>query len=134
MSKLNERQWALYGFIEAMGDQWTCQKDIASALMWYYPLFDETNFHDSQARQTMTVDIRAINDSDEIQKVIISSPRGIKLATEAEWKEYIKREYISAFKKLKRIRKKEKKGKLNGQAYTVYETEQDVINAFIQAN
>ena len=71
MSELNERQMALYDFLEAMGDQWTPQKDIANTLMWCYPLYDENNFHDSQARKIMTADIRAINDSADVEKVIM---------------------------------------------------------------
>lgn len=130
---LNSRQRALYAFLKERGDQWTHQIDVAYGLYEYYN-FTESNeqFHDSNARLLLTKDIRALNNSDEIQKVIISSNKGIKIATEAEWQECIKREYASVFRKLKRVRQKERKGNLNGQTYIVYETEQDVINAFLQ--
>lgn len=134
MSELNERQMALYDFLEAMGDQWTPQKDIANALMWYYPLYDENNFHDSQARKIMTADIRAINDSADVEKVIISGSRGVKIATKEEWRAAVKREYISVFKKLKRIRQKERKGLMDGQSRFVFKEERDVIEAFLHEN
>ena len=80
----------------------------------------------------MTKDIRAINDSSVIQKVIISNPsRGVKIATEEEWQECIKREYISVFKRLKRIRNKERKGALNNQTRLVFKSERDTIEAFL---
>lgn len=133
MKQLNERQWALYRYLEGRGDQWTHQEDIAYALpMWYAPT-TSGDFHNTTQRNDMTKDIRAINDSTEIQKVIISNPsRGIKIATEAEWEEAIRREYISVFNRLKRVRHKEKKGLLNGQTRLVFETEQEVIEAFLQ--
>lgn len=134
MEQLNGRQLDLYNFLEAMGDQWTPQKDIADALMWWYPLYDENKFHDSNARMLMTKDIQAINESNEVQKVIISGNRGIKIANREEFSRYIKRQYSSVFRRLKRIRAKERKGQLDGQSYFVYETEQDVINAFLQEN
>ena len=133
MNGLNERQRALYAFLLEQGDKWTFQEDIAYSLgEWYCPV-TSGDFHNTRERYLMTQDIRIINECPDIQKIIISNPsRGIKLATEAEWKECIKREYISVFKKLKRIRQKENKGKMHGQSYVVYDTEQDVINAFLK--
>lgn len=132
MSELNSRQWALYNFLKEQGDKWTFQEDIAYALQeWYLPV-TSGDFHNTRERYLMTKDIRAINESSVIQKIIISNPsRGIKLATEAEWESSIKREYVSVFKKLKRIRQKERKGKMNGQTRFVFKTERDVIEAFL---
>ena len=129
--ELNERQYALYNHLEAMGDKWTSQKEIALALIWYYPLFDEAKFHDSAARHIMTGDIRAINQSDEIQKVIISGSRGIKLANQDEFARYIKSQYSSVFRRLKRVREKERKGRMDGQSYIIGDAELAEINAFL---
>lgn len=132
MKELNERQIALYNFLKAQGDNWTLQIEVVYGLIEYYPFTDSNDkFHDSTARHTLTADIRALNNSDAIQKVIISSGKGVKIATEEEWQAAIKREYISTFKKLKRIRQKERKGNMNGQLYMLYETEQDIIQAFL---
>lgn len=132
---LNDRQIALYNFLLSRKNEWTHQEDIAYALPhWYCPVTSD-DFHNTRERQHMTADIRAINESSEVQKIIISNPKkGIKLATEDEWRDSIKNEYASVFKRLKRIRQKENKGKLHGQSYVVYKTEQDVINAFLQEN
>ena len=133
MEPLNGRQLTLYRYLIRQGDRWRKQEDIAAELFLWYP-FGNGNFHDSTARMLMTKDIQAINESDEIQKVIISGKRGIKLANREEFSRYIKRQYSSVFRRLKRIRAKERKGHLDGQSYFVYETDQDVINAFLQEN
>lgn len=133
MSELNERQKALYSFLLERGDQWTCQKDIVYGLHEFYDVsFDDTKFHDSQTRKIMTADIRAINDSADVDKVILSGSRGVKIATEAEWQAAVKREYISVFKKLKRIRQKERKGLMDGQTRLAFQAEREVIEAFLQ--
>lgn len=132
MSELNARQWALYNFLRERGDAWTFQEDIAYALpQWYCPTGNE-DFHNTRERKIMTRDIQKINNSTIIQKIIISSPKyGVKLATESEWRENIKREYINVFNKLKRIRHKEKKGCLDGQMRLVFKSERAVIEAFL---
>lgn len=133
MSELNMRQWALYHFLLKQGDQWTHQIEVAYGLYEYYYFREENEkFHDSNARHILTKDIRAINNSDEIQKVIISSGKGIKIANEVEWEMYIRSEYKSVFSKLKRVRRKEKKGLLNGQKRLVFDSERDIIEAFIK--
>lgn len=132
MSKLTLRQWELYYFLLEQGDRWTHQIDVVYGLYDYYNFTDSNDkFHDSGARHALTNDIRAINNSDEIQKVIISSGKGIKIANEAEWEMFIKSEYKSVFSKLKRVRRKERKGLLNGQKQLVFDSERDIIEAFI---
>lgn len=133
MSELNTRQWELYKFLKSRGNEWTYQEEIAKALPDYYsPIEPTKDYHNTKERHLMTKDIRAINDSSIIQKVIISNPsRGVKIATEAEWQECIKREYISVFKRLKRIRNKERKGLMNGQTRLVFKSERDTIEAFL---
>lgn len=132
MKQLNDRQIALYHYLESRGDQWTLQKDVANDLTWYYPLFENEAFHDSKARFIMTADIQEINDNEEIKKIIISGRRGIKLANEAEFSRYIKSQYKSVFRKLKRIRIKEKKGRMNGQMLLL--SKEELIEAFLQEN
>lgn len=132
MSELNHRQWSLYNYLKERGDQWTFQEEIAHALpQWYCPA-DMDDFHNTRERHRMTNDIRIINESSVIQKVIISNPKyGIKIANEAEWQAAIRREYASVFKKLKRIRQKERKGLMDGQTRLVFQSEREVIEAFL---
>lgn len=131
---MNKRQFALYNYLKEQGDKWTFQEEIARNLVeWYYFKSGE-NFHNSNARLLMTKDIRAINDDPVIQKIIISSPRGIKLANETEFNAYIKGQYKSVFSKLKRIRQKERKASLDGQTRLVFKSERDCIEAFLKEN
>jgi hypothetical protein len=133
MSKLSPRQWALYRYLVERGDQWTKQEEIAYELPEWYCQIDKDDFHSTKARRTMSKDIMAINNSTVIQKIIISHTKyGIKLATEDEWRQAIKREYASVFNKLKRIRHKEHKGYLNGQMRLVFKTERDTIESFLR--
>jgi len=132
MSELNSRQWALYNFLKEQGDEWTKQLDIAYALKDLYRFTDSNDkFHDSNARQLLTADIRVINNSDVIQKIIISSPRGIKIANESEFAKYIGKEINAAVRRLMRAKHKAQKGNLNGQTRFVFNRERDTIEAFL---
>lgn len=140
-SELNPRQWALYRFLKEQGDTWTTQFDAASALCKgssgeFYSEQDGNadKFHDSHARQQMTADIRAINESGVIQKVIVSSKSGIKIANEAEFKRYIQAEINAAVRKLNRARRKAAKGYLDGQMRFVLNSERDTVKAFLDSD
>ena len=130
---LTPRQWDLYNFLKEQGDKWTTQLDIAYALdNWYSCDFENEKFHDSRARLQITMDIRAINDSDTIQKIIISSSKGVKIANESEFERYINKEIGAVIRRLNRARKKAKKAGMNGQTRLVFNRERDIIEAFIQ--
>lgn len=138
MSELNSRQWALYNYLKDMGDTWTTQYGVAMALSlvdgYYSDFDDEETFHDSPARMAMTADIRAINESDVIQKVIISSCKGVKLANEAEFDRYIRKEIMAAVRRLLRAKRKAQKGNRNGQMKFVFNSERDTVKAFIDSD
>ena len=135
MSELNTRQWQLYNFLKERGDSWTTQETIAYALSNVYDVSHVNgDFHNSKPRHVMTADIRTINDSEVIQKIIISGAKGVKIANEAEFQKYIRGEYSLVFDKLKRIRRKERKGNLNGQTRIVFKRERDTIEAFLHEN
>ena len=130
-SELNARQWAVYNLLKNNPDRYMTQKEIVYALSNYYgTIFSDELFHDSFARITLTMDIRAINDSDVIQKIIISNHKGIKLASKEEYEEYIDAEFASIFRKLARTRKKARKAGLDKQMRIVFGTERDTIEAF----
>lgn len=133
MSELNTRQWKLYNFLKERGDQWTYQLDIVLALNDYYNFKDAPEkFHDSTARHLLTADIREINNSDVIQKVIMSSARGNKIANESEFSKYIGKEISSAVARLIRAKRKAEKGTLDGQMRMVLNRERDTIEAFLR--
>lgn len=137
-SELNARQWALYNYVKSMNDTWTTQYGVARALSMldgYYTDFDNAeDFHDSPARMQMTKDIRAINDSGVIQKIIISSPKGIKLANKEEFDRYIRKEISAAVRRLMRAKRKAEKGSRDGQMRIVLNSERDTVKAFIDSD
>lgn len=132
MSELNARQWRLYDLLKAQGDTWTKQRELAELLPDLYPIA-AGNFHDSGARLLMTRDIREINKSDVIQKIIISSKKGVKLANEEEAQRYIAGKYSAVFGGLDRVRRLERKAGLDGQTRLIFGRERDIISAFIDS-
>ena len=137
MSELNSRQWALYNALKEQGDEWKVQAEIATLIPEYnYDGSEDWRlFHDSPARHLMTADIRAINESAVIQKVIISSGKGIKIANKDEFDRYIRKEISAAVRRLLRAKLKAKKGGLDGQTRITFgEYERDTIKAFIDSD
>lgn len=131
-SELNARQWAVYNLLKNNPDIYLTQMDICLRLHDYFPIAGicAMEFHDSTARHMLTADIRAINKSDVIQKIIISNRRGIKIASREEFEQYINAEFAAIFRKLARTRQKAKKAGLNGQMRLVLGTERDTVEAF----
>lgn len=137
MSELNSRQWALYNYLKDKGDEWTTQFRIAIELPEYGFIEGEDDadkFHDSLARMRMTADIRAINESSVIQKVIISSPKGIKIANKDEFDRYIRKEIMSSVRRLMRAKRKAAKGAKDGQMRIVFGSERDTVKAFLDSD
>ena len=132
MSELNARQWRLYNHLKESGDTWEKQRDIARSLPELYPITEGQPFHDSSARLLMTKDIQAINKSDTIQKIIISSSQGVKLANKEEARRFIAGRCASVLASLERVRKLERKAGLDGQLRLVFGRERDIIQAFAE--
>lgn len=130
-SELNTRQWKLYNFLKARGDYYTKQIEIARRLRKFYYFNEAENFHDSQARLLMTKDIRQINESGTIQKIIISNSKGVKLSNEEEFIRYMHGEFGAIFRKLNRARTKAGKAARHGQGRIVFNTEREFVEAFI---
>lgn len=130
-SELNARQWALYNLLKNNPDRYWTQIEIAYKLREFYDTsFYNDQFHDSPARHMLTKDIRTINKSDVIQKVIISNSKGVKIASREEFERYISAEFASIFRRLARTRQKAKKAGLDGQMRIVLGNERDTIEAF----
>ena len=130
-SELNPRQWAVYNLLKNNPDRYFTQADICRKLLEHYPLgYTADTFHDSTARHMLTKDIRTINKSEVIQKVIISNSKGVKIASSEEFEQYINAEFAAIFRKLARTRQKAKKAGLDGQMRIVLGSERDTIEAF----
>lgn len=135
-SELNARQWKLYKLLKEKGDEWTYQATLAAEIPEYKYNGEEdfALFHDSAARMQMTADIRAINDSSVIQKIIISSPKGVKLANKDEFDRYIRKEIMAAVRRLMRAKHKAEKGNRDGQMRIVFNSERDTVKSFIDSD
>ncbi|MGN0804381.1 MAG: helix-turn-helix domain-containing protein [Candidatus Coproplasma sp.] len=135
-SELTTRQWALYNYLKDRGDEWTYQATCAAEIDEYnYDGNEDFKlFHDCHARHLMTADIRAINDSDVIQKIIISSAKGIKLANSEEFDRYIRKEISAAVRRLMRAKRKAEKGSRDRQGRFVFGSERDTVKAFIDSD
>lgn len=124
---MNTRQWNLYKYLKKQTD-FKLQEEIAIDLgLWS----GGDNFHTSRVRRLMTSDIQAINESDVIQKVIVSTSQGIKIASPDEFYRYRKSEYGQIFRKLARLRKLERKAGLHNQKRVVFNSEREFIEAFM---
>lgn len=135
-SELTPRQWALYNYLKDKGDSWTFQAQCAAEIDDYQYSGDEdfAAFHDSAVRQQITADIRAINNSGIIQKIIISGRNGIKLANSEEFERYINREIKAAVRRLLRAKIKAAKGSREGQLRLTFGGEREIIQAFTDSN
>ena len=130
-SELNARQWAVYNLLKNNPDKYLTQLQIVYTLKEFYDTsFYNDQFHDSAARHLLTKDIRAINKSEVIQKIIISNSQGVKIASSAEFEKYINAEFAAIFRKLERTRQKAKKAGLDKQMRIVLGSERDTIEAF----
>lgn len=130
-SELNARQWAIYNLLKNNPDRYMTQLGIVLRLQeWFVLDFTADTFHDSNARHTLTKDIRAINKSDAIQKIVISNNKGVKIANSEEFERYINAEFAAIFRKLARTRQKARKAGLDGQMRIVLGQERDTIEAF----
>lgn len=128
---MTERQIALYEYLLEKGDTYTSQAEIARDLYEYYGngecCLEPKDYHNTNERLRILMDIREINAGADFEKLIISNSKGVKIATEEEFERYIKNLYNSVFKKLKRVRIMEKKGNANGQI----DFNGDTVEAFL---
>lgn len=134
-NELNSRQWALYNYLKERGDEWIVQNDVVYDLSEFYECdFPCTNFHDSPARHLLTKDIQDINKSNVIQKIILSSAKGIKLASESDFEVYIRSQYAALWRRKERLDKIARKGSKDGQMRIVFNSERDTVKSFIDSD
>ena len=123
---LTSRQWRLYDYLKELGDQWITQREIARYFNTNFPNVytqftqDEAVFHDSITRMEIGLDIRHLNESYEIQKIILTNANGVKIANEEEYREYSLSRWKSLKGMIKRLAWKDHKAKLNGQMKLVF--------------
>lgn len=123
-----ERKQALYDFLLLRGDQWTTMEQTTDSIL-LYPAFFKTNYHNSWTRRLLTYDIQCINDDPDHEKIIISGPKGIKLASETEFMKFIRAELREIFTKLARVRRMLRKAKRDQQI----KIEGEIVNSFMES-
>ena len=116
---MNEKHRALYEYLESKGNTWTSQVEVARDLYADFGngecCLTPDEYHDTHERKLLSIAISDINASLEFPKIIISSSKGIKFANENEHRRYLKSQYHSVLRKLKRLSVMEKKGNLHNQ-------------------
>lgn len=110
---------ALYKYLEEKGDVWSPQVEVARDLYEHFGngecCLAPDEFHDTTERLLLSKTISEINLSADFDKIIISSPKGIKIANEEEHHRFVTKQYQAIFRKLKRAYIMERKGNANGQ-------------------
>lgn len=128
---MTPRQWKLYEYLKTHHTEFKSQYDIASETGLYNVLdVERKDFHDTRERIKMTDDIRAINDSPTIQKIVISNNKGVKIANEKEFEKFVKGKLKRVWRDLDRARKLLNKGQSHNQTRMVFNSERDFIEAF----
>lgn len=123
------RQVTLIAVLE-FHNRWMKQEEVLKAMGDFYPHIKVGTYaHNSYARCLLTKDIQEINSTTHLNRIIIHSPKGIKVATEEEAMTYLHNQYKETLSKLKRIKKMEKKMESNGQ-YEMFDLE-NYIDTFI---
>lgn len=137
--KLTPRQWRLYNYLkeefEKDHKKYVTTNDILNDLRTdYYYLKHEmengTPYHDCICQQNIRSDINTIRNSYQIDKIVFSSSRGYKIATEDEANRLLHRWMSEACKKLKMYWKNRKSAESNNQLRLVFNKERDTIQVF----
>ena len=130
--KLNSRQWDLYNFLKENYAQgiYISKKEICKSLPQHY-VFSEGKTN--RYCELVERDIRTLNSSNVIQKIIVSNRVGYKIGNEEEVKKYLKKRFNRDWESIKLSRALVKKAKLDDQMKEVFDTqERNFIEAFIE--
>ena len=116
-TKMQSRQWRLYEYLKEQDDF----KSIPE-------IMDQLNYDN---RRLLTADLQAIKVNPTINKILITSRVGIKLASSKEEADmYLEREKIEILSRLKRYIQQAKQMQLDNQTQIVWNSEKDTIEVF----
>lgn len=127
MSDLTTRQWQLYAYLKEQysDDKYITKEEISNALGYKFDKDKQRNGVDIE------FDINAINESDRIQKIIVSNHKGYKIGTMDQANEYLRKRFIKYSKGFKLTWKLVKKYKLHKQMRFTFGKERDTVEAFM---
>ena len=118
---VTERAKALYEYLlmqrEFNKGVYIPKEKIQEELMYYYKYKAHVEEHNQACFGQIRADIRELRNAsvNEIKYVIISSPKGYKLATQEEYEEYSKRNWIKIKRMIITQANQDKKAGLNHQ-------------------
>jgi hypothetical protein len=117
---MNERQQKLYQFLldKSSTNQYISKEEICYNLPKFYPRFEEkSNEHNSRSFALIRRDVRAINRSDveDVEKIVVSSKKGYKIANKQEAIEFINKRFKRDLSSLKTNWNLKRKVGLNNQ-------------------
>ena len=132
--KLTPVEWKIYNYLKEHTDEWIMQEDLAIDLFsdeWDNQVSKATGFHNTALRKTITNAIRNLNNSPIIQKIILSSSKGVKIANRDEVDNYIGRHINAVVARLNRLKLIAKKASRDGQyKITFGKYERQIVEAF----
>lgn len=119
---LTTRHWILYRLLKDNSKVWITEYFIYKKMKKFYKEanVNEKNFHDSFARTNIGRDILDLNNSEKIQKIIISGSNGVKIASKNEYKHWSDLKWASIKRMIKRLVVKDSKFNLDGQMKIIF--------------
>lgn len=124
---LNKRQWILYRYLKKRykDNKYISKKEICTDLKNY-----SYNENETRLCRTIESDVRTINESDEIQKIIVSNHEGYKIGNKEEVEQYLNRRFNRDYENIKLNWKLAKKVSLDKQMRLTFGNERDVIETY----
>lgn len=111
--KLTPDEWKIYNYLKEHEHEYVTERRIVDTLFyeeWRAQALERAQpFHDLPIRRKITVAIRHINESSDIQEVILSTNKGLKIADKNDIDKYIGGQITAIKKQLNRIKKIAKK-------------------------
>ena len=132
MSDLTPAQWELYNLLKQRYDdeKYISKKEICEALPNYYQIKE----NETRTCRDIEFDVRAINDSDIIQKIIVSNSKGYKIGTKEQVADYLTGRKVEATKSLCLTYKLIHKAELNNQCKIAFgKGEREYIESYIKS-
>lgn len=118
-NKMLSRQWKLYDFLKEHMDEYLSIVDIMK----------QTNLYND--RRLLTRDLQVIKTNPTINRILITSRKGIKLAsTKEEADKYLEQEKIEILSRFKRYFQQAHQIELDKQTQIVWNCEKDTIEVF----
>lgn len=122
-TKMNTRQWKLYEFLKEHMEHFLSRKAIMRL----------SGLYENETSRTLTRDLQVIKENPTINRILITSRKGIKIAsTKEEANEYLEREKIEILSRFKRYFQQSKQYGLDKQTQIVFNSEKDTIEVFIK--